>query len=76
MSLRPDDRAPGLHLGEGVSIGADVSFGAHVTVHAGTAIGDGCRIEDGVVLGKRPRLAAHSSAAGAPVAGLRLGRRV
>ncbi|MCA1688927.1 MAG: acetyltransferase [Actinobacteria bacterium] len=76
MSLRPDDRAPGLHLGEGVRIGRDVEFGAHVSVHAGTEIGDGCVIEDGAVLGKRPRLARHSSAAGAPLDGLRLGRRV
>jgi acetyltransferase-like isoleucine patch superfamily enzyme len=76
MSLHPDRRAPGLHLGEAVEIGEDVEFGAHVTVHDGTAIGDGCRIEDGAVLGKRPRLARHSRAAGAPVEGLRLGRRV
>jgi len=51
-------------LGEDVQIGSDVSFGAHVVVHAGTRIGDGCVIEDHAVLGKRPRLAPGSSAAG------------
>jgi acetyltransferase-like isoleucine patch superfamily enzyme len=62
--VKPDPRAPGLLLGEGVRIGADVLFGAHVVVHAGTTIEDGCRIEDHVVLGKRPRLAKGSSAQG------------
>jgi acetyltransferase-like isoleucine patch superfamily enzyme len=74
-----DARGPGLHVGADVVIGADVSFGAHVTVHDGTVIGDGCIVEDGAVLGKRPRLARHSSSAavaGAGLAGLRLGRRV
>ena len=70
--LRADDAAPGLMLGEDVRIGADVRFGAHVVVHAGTIIGDGCTIEDHAVLGKRPRLAAHSGAGG-QVAGLELG---
>lgn len=68
-ALRPDARAPGLLLGEDVQIAADVSFGAHVVVHAGTVIARGCVIEDNVVLGKRPRLAAGSSARG-DVAGL------
>jgi UDP-2-acetamido-3-amino-2,3-dideoxy-glucuronate N-acetyltransferase len=63
--LRADERGPGLLLGEDVQVGDGVSFGAHVVVHAGTVIGDGCLIEDHVVLGKRPRLAAGSSAAGA-----------
>jgi acetyltransferase-like isoleucine patch superfamily enzyme len=62
--LSADSRAPGLMLGEDVQIGSGVSFGAHVVIHAGTRIGDGCVIEDHVVLGKRPRLAAGSSAAG------------
>jgi len=62
VSLRPDPRGPGLHVGDGVTIGEGVHFGAHVTVHDGTVIGAGCVIEDGAVLGKRPRLARHSSA--------------
>jgi UDP-2-acetamido-3-amino-2,3-dideoxy-glucuronate N-acetyltransferase len=55
---------PGPLLGEGVKLGADVSFGAYVVVHEGTVIGDGCVIADHAVLGKRPRLARHSSARG------------
>jgi UDP-2-acetamido-3-amino-2,3-dideoxy-glucuronate N-acetyltransferase len=51
-------------LGEGVVLGEDVSFGAHVVVHAATVIGPRCSIEDHAVLGKRPRLAAHSLAHG------------
>jgi acetyltransferase-like isoleucine patch superfamily enzyme len=51
-------------LGEGVQVGEGVSFGAYVVVHDGTVIGDRCSIEDHVVLGKRPRLARHSKAAG------------
>jgi acetyltransferase-like isoleucine patch superfamily enzyme len=45
-------------------VGEQVLFGAYVVVHAGTVIGAGCSIEDHAVLGKRPRLSAHSSAAG------------
>ena len=71
--LSGDPRAPGLMLGEGVRIGDGVSFGAHVVVHAGTVIGDGCVVEDHAVLGKRPRLAAGSSAAG-EVSRLELGK--
>jgi acetyltransferase-like isoleucine patch superfamily enzyme len=52
-----------------------VSFGAYVVVHDGTLIGDGCSIEDHAVLGKRPRLARHSSARG-EVVGLELAERV
>ena len=36
-------------------------------------IGDGCEIQDGAILGKPPKLARSSSAAGRPVAGLVLG---
>lgn len=72
MPLRPDDRGPGLLVGEHVEIGRDVSFGAYVVIHDGTTIGDGCVIEDHAVLGKRPRLAPGSSAAG-EVGPLRIG---
>jgi acetyltransferase-like isoleucine patch superfamily enzyme len=50
---------------DGAVVGADVRFGHFVVVHAGTVIGDGCSIEDHAVLGKRPKLAAHSEASGA-----------
>jgi acetyltransferase-like isoleucine patch superfamily enzyme len=58
-----------------VVVGEGVSFGAYVVVHAGTVIGDGCAIEDHAVLGKRPRLARHSSARG-EVPALELAARV
>jgi len=64
VSARPDGPAAPV-IGEGADIGQDVSFGAFVVVHPGTVIGDGCHIQDHVVLGKPPRLAAHSQAAGA-----------
>jgi acetyltransferase-like isoleucine patch superfamily enzyme len=66
---------PGPLLADGVRVGEDVSFGAYVVVHHGTVIGDGCAIEDHVVLGKRPRLARHSSARG-ELRALELGARV
>ena len=53
--------APDVHLP------ADVSVGAHVTIHPGTVIGPGCVIEDNVVLGKVPKLARTSAAAGRPI---------
>src|SRR5215213_164996 len=56
--------APGLVLSPSARVGAGVIFGAHVVVHDGVEIGDGVTIEDGVVLGKRPRLAPGSAAAG------------
>lgn len=69
--MSPGDGSEPL-LGAGVSVGEDVRFGAYVVVHDGTVIGDGCTIEDHAVLGKRPRLAPHSAAAGA-IEGLELG---
>jgi acetyltransferase-like isoleucine patch superfamily enzyme len=73
--LRPDARAPGLLLGAGVRVGEGVELGANVVIHAETSIGAGCVIEDHAVLGKRPRLAARSTARG-DVAPLELGDRV
>ncbi len=75
MALRPDDRGPGLLVGQDVQIGRDVSFGAYVVIHDATTIGDGCVIEDQAVLGKRPRLARGSSAKG-EVGALRIAERV
>ena len=37
--MRPDGRAPGLIVGDGVRVGEGVSFGGYVVVHAGTIIG-------------------------------------
>jgi acetyltransferase-like isoleucine patch superfamily enzyme len=71
--VRPSDLGPGLLLGDGVEIGEDVRFGAHVVVHPGTVIGDGCELQDGAIVGKPPKLARSSSAAGRAVHPLELG---
>jgi UDP-2-acetamido-3-amino-2,3-dideoxy-glucuronate N-acetyltransferase len=51
-------------LSSSARVGEGVVFGAHVVVHDDVEIGDGVVVEDGVVLGKRPRLAPGSTAAG------------
>lgn len=65
MRLRPhrNDLALPLLAG-GVNVGENVSFGAHVVVHEDTVIGEGVEVGDMAVLGRRPKLAAHSSAHG------------
>ncbi len=73
--MTADERAPGLVLGERVRIGEGVQFGAHVVVHSDTELADGCIVEDHAVLGKRPRLAGHSSAGG-DMGTLKIGERV
>lgn len=54
--------APGAVIHSGARIGSAAAIGSGSVVHAGTQVGDGCVIEDLVVLGKRPRLRAGSSA--------------
>jgi acetyltransferase-like isoleucine patch superfamily enzyme len=54
-------------IGEGARIGAGARLASHVVVHPGTIVGPGCVVQDRVVLGKPPKLAAHSAAAGAPI---------
>jgi UDP-2-acetamido-3-amino-2,3-dideoxy-glucuronate N-acetyltransferase len=68
--------APGVVIYAGAVIGAGVTIGANTVVHTGVQIGDGCIIEDLVVLGKRPRLRAGSSAASIPLTNLELGEGV
>jgi UDP-3-O-[3-hydroxymyristoyl] glucosamine N-acyltransferase len=68
--------APFAVIGAGVRIGDGVSIGAGSVVHPGVRIGDGCVIEDLVVLGKRPRLRAGSSAAAIELGDLELGPQV
>ena len=63
MSRAAEDTAAPV-IGEGAQVGDGVRFGSFVVVHPGTVIGDGCEVQDHVVLGKPPRLAPHSSAAG------------
>ncbi|MBV9007227.1 MAG: N-acetyltransferase [Solirubrobacterales bacterium] len=53
----------GAVISEGVRIGPGASVGVGAVVHPGTEVGEGCVVEDQVVLGKRPRLRAGSSAA-------------
>jgi UDP-2-acetamido-3-amino-2,3-dideoxy-glucuronate N-acetyltransferase len=65
--VRPSDRAPGLVLGDGVRLGDGVVLGCHVVIHDGVVVGDGVEVQDGVVLGKPPKLARSSSAAGREV---------
>ena len=74
--LHADARGVGLYIGEDVSIGPGTVFGAHVTVHPHTMIGADCVIDDGAVLGRRPRLAAHSGAPRGDRGALVLGARV
>ena len=65
--MRSSDLAPGLVLGDGVELGEGVVLGANVVIHAGVVLGDGVEVQDGVVLGKPPKLARSSSAAGRAV---------
>jgi len=51
-------------LGARVAVGEAVRFGAYVVVHDDTEIAARCALEDHAVLGKRPRLARHSTAQG------------
>jgi acetyltransferase-like isoleucine patch superfamily enzyme len=76
MILRPDARAPGLHVGDDVTLATSVTLGVGVTIHSGTTIGADCVIEDNVVLGKPPRLSPHSVAARTKLPGLVLGAGV
>jgi UDP-3-O-[3-hydroxymyristoyl] glucosamine N-acyltransferase len=59
-----DDAEIGPHvvLHDGVVIGAGVRLGAGVVIHANTVLEAGCQVQDRAVLGKPPKLAAHSSA--------------
>jgi acetyltransferase-like isoleucine patch superfamily enzyme len=61
---------PSAFIHESAQIGAGSTIGSGAVVHAGTEVGERCIIEDGAVLGKRPRLRAGSSAAGAELAPL------
>src|SRR3954469_19644602 len=62
--LRPANKARGLILCDDVHLGDGVLFGPNVVVEEGTRIGEATVVEVGAVLGKVPRLARTSSAAG------------
>ncbi len=68
--------APGAVIGGDVSLGDGVSIGVNTVVHRGVRVGAGCVIEELVVLGKRPRLRAGSSAAAIELSDLELGPEV
>lgn len=68
--------APGAVIYDGVVLGAGVVIGANTVVHAGVKLGAGCVVEDLVVLGKRPRLRAGSSAAAIQLGNLEIGEGV
>jgi acetyltransferase-like isoleucine patch superfamily enzyme len=68
--------APHVTIGDGARIGAGSRIGAGTVVHAATVVGAGAVIEEHAVLGKRPRLAAHSSAPRTELPPLVLGDRV
>ena len=60
--MQLSELAPGLVLGDRVQLGDGVRLGAHVVIHDDSVIGNRCEIQDGVVLGKPPKLARHSTA--------------
>jgi acetyltransferase-like isoleucine patch superfamily enzyme len=68
--------APHVTIGDGARIGAATRIGAGTVVQPGTVVGEGCVVEEHVVLGKRPRLAAHSSAPRTELPGLEVGAGV
>jgi len=75
--LRPANKARGLCLCDDVHLGDGVLFGPNVCVEEGTRIGEASVVEMGAVLGKVPRLARTSSAAGqGSLSPLRTGVRV
>lgn len=55
----------GAYVSGGARLADDVDVAPGVVIYEGVALGPGCVVEPGAVLGKRPRLRAGSSAAGA-----------
>lgn len=69
--------APTAVIHDGARIGDGSRIGPGTVVHEGVEIGEGCVVEELVVLGKRPRLRAGSSAAtGGELGAMRLGNGV
>ena len=68
--------APAAVIYAGAVLGDNSVVGAGSVIHAGVQVGEGCVIEELVVLGKRPRLRAGSSAAGVVLPDLVLGSGV
>jgi acetyltransferase-like isoleucine patch superfamily enzyme len=75
--LAPDVTvAPGSVIHAGSRIERGCTVGAGSVIHAGVKLGQDCVVEDNVVLGKRPRLRAGSSAAGGEPGELLIAARV
>lgn len=70
---QPSDRAPGLMLSRDAVIADNVEIGANVVIHGLVEIARGCVIQDGAIVGKVPKLAAHSTASRDLPAPLRVG---
>ena len=58
----PSDRAPGLLLSPDATVADDAQIGCHVVIHGAVEVAAGAVIQDGAILGKLPKLAAHSTA--------------
>jgi acetyltransferase-like isoleucine patch superfamily enzyme len=58
----PSDRAPGLLLSPDARIADDVEIGCNVVIHGLVEVASGVVIQDNAILGKVPKLAAHSTA--------------
>jgi acetyltransferase-like isoleucine patch superfamily enzyme len=61
----PAEISAGAFVSGGARLADDVDVAPGAVIHEGVALGSGCVVESGAVLGKRPRLRAGSSAAGA-----------
>jgi UDP-2-acetamido-3-amino-2,3-dideoxy-glucuronate N-acetyltransferase len=72
------DAGLGAHavVGAGAQVGPECAIGAHAAVHGGVVLGAGCVVEEGALLGKVPRLAAHSTAPRGTPPALEVGERV
>jgi len=69
----PSDRAPGLLLSPDATVADDAQIGCHVVIHGAVEVAAGAVIQDGAILGKLPKLAAHSTASREAPAPLRVG---
>ena len=61
----PPEISAGAFVSSGARLADDVEVAPGAVINEGVALGAGCVVESGALLGKRPRLRAGSSAAGA-----------
>jgi UDP-2-acetamido-3-amino-2,3-dideoxy-glucuronate N-acetyltransferase len=52
MTLRPSDRAPGLHLAPDVVVPDDAQIAPYVTIYSGVRLGSGVALEQGAIVGR------------------------